>query len=295
MIISEYTNGTYQVQHYSDGTKILKDPSERFISEFPDNLDVKITSFCDVGCNFCYEDSNISGKHCDSDILLSKLSELPEGIEVTLGGGNPLSHPEILKIVKELSNTQKKLVSLTVNQFSLKEDLIDKCIDNGLRAIGISPRKDSYDTINLNLRIPVVYHFILGIHSVEQIESFLKAGKRVLILGYKPIGRAKNIVPDLSEWKSGIKRLKYKLVWERDFPGAGLSFDNLAIRQLDLHTSFTTSEWEHFYLGDDGSCSMYIDAVEGTYSESSTVSKMSRTSWEDLGILKYFKDVKVFI
>lgn len=289
--VSEYINGTYLVEHYSDGTKILKDPSEKFQAEFPDNLDVKITSFCDMGCNFCYEDSNVSGSHCKSDPLLSKLSKLPEGIEVTLGGGDPLSHPEILKIVKELAISQKKLVSLTVNQGSIKEDLIKSCINSGLRAIGISPRKNSYDTIDFDPGIPVVYHFILGIHPIEQIEKFLEKGKKVLILGYKSVGRGKDLTPDLSQWVKGIKRLKFRLMWNKEFPEAGMSFDNLAIKQLDLQTSFTTEEWERFYLGDDGSCSMYIDAVNETYSENSTVSKISRTSWIDLEIIDYFKTI----
>ena len=293
--VSEYTNGTYLVEHYSDGTKILKDPSEKFEAEFPDNLDVKITSFCNIGCNFCYEDSNISGSHCDSDLLLSKLSKLPEGIEITLGGGDPLSHPDIIKIVKGLSRIQKKLVSLTVNQGSIKEDLIKECIDSGLRAIGISPRKNSYDTIDFNPGIPVVYHFILGIHPIEQIEKFLEKGKKVLILGYKSVGRGQRNTPSLDLWEKGIRRLKFRLMNTNDFPEAGMSFDNLAIKQLDLRTSFTTEEWECFYLGDDGSCSMYIDAVDGTYSESSTVSKISRTSWINLEIIDYFKHDKLSI
>lgn len=295
MKVSEYINGTYLVKHYSDGTKILEDPSEKFIAEFPDNLDVKITSFCNVGCSFCYEDSNTSGKHCNSDLLLSKLSKLPKGIEITLGGGDPLSHPEILKIIKGLAIDQEKLVSLTVNQTSIKKDLILNCINSGLRAIGISPKKDNYDFIDFDLGIPVVYHFILGIHPIEQIEKYLEKGKKVLILGYKSIGRGKNSTPPLDLWKSGIRRLKFKLTWNKEYPNAGISFDNLAIRQLNLQTSFTTYEWDRFYLGDDGSCSMYIDAVEGTYSESSTVSKISRTSWIDLEILDYFKHAKLLI
>ena len=294
-----YKNGTYHVEQLRDGTKILKDESGQFKADFPDNLDVKITNYCDVGCNFCYEDSGKKGLHCEANTLLGKLSDLPAGIEVTLGGGNPISHPRIIDIIRELSKEQGKLVSLTINQRSIDLELIFKCIESGLRAIGISPTpgiNQSLIVLDEALPIPVVYHFILGIHPLEQIEKYLLHGKKILILGYKYVGRGRNNIPQIKEWIQGIKRFKHRLSFQDDYPEtAGMSFDNLAIHQLNLRTSFTTPDWEHFYLGDDGSCSMYIDAVEGTYSESSTVSKVSRTSWNDLGILEYFKNDKTSI
>lgn len=295
-----YKNGTYYVEQLRDGTKILKDETGQFKADFPDNLDVKITDYCDIGCSFCYEDSGTKGKHCKEDILLDKLSKLPSGIEVTLGGGNPISHPKIIEIIEELSKTQKKLVSLTINQKSFDLALIIKCHKAGLRALGISPipgeLKSVMDLKDLELHLPIVYHMILGIHPLSQIEKYLLSGKKVLILGYKYVGRGRNNIPQIKDWVQGIKRFKHRLEFQDDYPEtSGMSFDNLAIRQLNLRTSFTTNDWEHFYLGDDGSCSMYIDAVEGTYSESSTVSKVSRTSWEGLGILDYFKNDKANI
>ena len=294
-----YKNGTYHVTQYQDGTKILFDPSGKFKSEFPDNLDIKITDYCDVGCKFCYEDSGKNGKHCDPDILLEKLENLPEGIEITLGGGNPLSHPDILKIIKILGQDQKKLVSLTVNQKSIDLDLLLACINSGLRALGISPTPGIWkDVIDLDksFSIPIVYHFIIGVHPVEQIERYLMHGKKILILGYKYVGRGRDSTPNIKEWIPAVKRFKHRLSCQNDYPETtGMSFDNLAIHQLNLRTSFTTTDWELFYLGDDGSCSMYIDAVEGTYSESSTVSKVSRTSWNNLEIIDYFKNDKASI
>lgn len=289
----KYTNGTYQVTQLKDGTKILDDPSGKFEADFPDNLDIKITDYCDVGCKFCYEDSGKSGKHCDHVELVNRLSELPGGIEIALGGGNPLSHPEIEYIIEKLSKDQGKLVSMTVNQKSIDLDKIISCVNSGLRALGVSPKPGKHESIlelDSFIKIPIVYHMILGIHSPEQIEKYLLSGKKVLILGYKCFGRAVNQKPEISEWIPAVKRIKHRLSSQDYYPDiAGLSFDNLAIRQLNLRSSFTTADWEIFYLGEDGSKSMYIDAVEGTYSESSTVSKISRTSWNDCGILKFFK------
>ena len=286
-----YTNGTYQVKQYQDGTKILIDPSNEFEAEFPDNIDVKITDYCDVGCKFCYENSRITGKHCNSAVLLEKLSKLPSGIEVTLGGGNPVSHPDIERIISTLKE-QGKFISMTVNENSL--GMMQKDLD--LRALGISPISGiDREVIDFNYHdIPIVFHFIMGVHPIKQVERYLKSGKKVLILGYKSLGRGKNMLPsDLEEWSKGLKRLKFRLVEGREFPDTTrISLDNLAIRQANFKKSFTAKEWDTFYLGEDGFCSMYIDAVSGTYSESSTVSEVSRTSWDNLEIINYFKNAK---
>lgn len=50
-----------------------------------------------------------------------------------------------------------------------------------------------------------------------------------------------------------------------------ISFDNLAINQLEVKSLMNPKQWEAFYMGDDGidgsltSSSMFIDAVEGTF------------------------------
>ena len=49
-----------------------------------------------------------------------------------------------------------------------------------------------------------------------------------------------------------------------------LSFDNLAIKQLDVKSLLTEEEWNKFYMGDDGTHTMYIDLVKNKYAQSST-------------------------
>jgi hypothetical protein len=51
-----------------------------------------------------------------------------------------------------------------------------------------------------------------------------------------------------------------------------LSFDNLAIEQLDVRRLLTQEEWDEFYAGDDGSHTYYIDMVERKFARSSTAS-----------------------
>ena len=48
--IGEYQNGNYTVKIYEDGTKIRENDLDFFESEFPENIDIKITNRCNMGC-----------------------------------------------------------------------------------------------------------------------------------------------------------------------------------------------------------------------------------------------------
>ena len=48
-----------------------------------------------------------------------------------------------------------------------------------------------------------------------------------------------------------------------------VSFDNLAIRQLDVQRLMAPHEWDRFYMGDDGGFTMYVDAVNRAFAISS--------------------------
>ena len=68
-----------------------------------------------------------------------------------------------------------------------------------------------------------------------------------------------------------------------------LSFDNLAIAQLKVKRFFTQKTWKEFYTGTDGQFTMYIDAVNQTYSTSST----SKENFEINGSIdEIFKNIR---
>lgn len=48
-----------------------------------------------------------------------------------------------------------------------------------------------------------------------------------------------------------------------------VSFDNLAIKQLNPKRLMSDEQWDQFYLGDDGKFSMYIDLVNQEFAKSS--------------------------
>ena len=65
-----------------------------------------------------------------------------------------------------------------------------------------------------------------------------------------------------------------------------MSFDNLAIEQLNVKKLFTIEGWEKFYMGDDFCFTMYIDAVKQEYAPTSR--SLNRKSFNEISLINYF-------
>ena len=138
-LIGKYKNGNYNVAIFDDGTKIRETEEEGFIPEFPECMDVKITNYCDMGCRYCHENSTVDGLH--GDILNPKfIDTLKPYTEIAVGGGDPLSHPNLIPFLHKLKS-KDILANLTVNQihFHMNLELIENLIQNNLiKGLGIS-------------------------------------------------------------------------------------------------------------------------------------------------------------
>lgn len=92
----------------------------------------------------------------------------------------------------------------------------------------------------------------------------------MLILGYKHLRRGN----DYFETEQNDIEVKQQWLYEnlediiQKFKV--VSFDNLAIEQLDVKRLLTQEEWDEFYMGDDGVMTYYIDMVERKFAQSST-------------------------
>lgn len=279
-ILYSYLNGNSQVTIFQDGSKYRVVKGSGNLTH-PESIDVKITNYCDAKCNYCHEQSTVNGQHADLNKLSKVLSVLPAGVEIAIGGGNPLSHPNLLVFLQRCSQ-QGLICNLTVNQKHIKsyQDLILSLIkDKLIYGLGISylSSKSLQELIPLLLSTDnIVFHCIMGINKVEDISvlyNFCRQNNKickVLVLGYKEYGFGLNYF--LKNQK--IKENKYS--WYTELASffktkdLVLSFDNLAIKQLDLSRYFTKQAWSTFYMGDDGQYTMYIDAVEQKYAVSST-------------------------
>ena len=152
-LIGEYINGNYKISIYEDGTRIKEtiDPNDdKFIAEFPDSCDMKITNQCDMGCPMCHEASTPDGKH--SDILLTSpiIQNLHPYTELAIGGGNPLSHPQLLGFL-ELLKSKNVIANMTLNYKHFLDNLstVNYLVENRLiKGIGISSCKIDDNLIN---------------------------------------------------------------------------------------------------------------------------------------------------
>jgi hypothetical protein len=265
-LLYKYLNGNVTVSIFEDGTKIQEwDTIAKPI--YPNSIDIKITNKCDLGCAYCHEESHKKGQHGNLVTLITLLEDLPEGTELAIGGGNPLEHPDLLPFLQRLKKL-KLIPNLTVNYYHIKQYykflnfLIAEKLIYGL---GISI-DDSVEQSVLNLindRSNVVYHVIAGVTTMQVL---LRVKGKFLILGYKEVGRGKAF---LSEEVKMLKLLWYNNIG-KFIKKIHLSFDNLAVEQLDIKRFLSKKEWETFYMGTDGEFTMYIDAVKQKYALSSS-------------------------
>lgn len=270
-LLGKYKNGNYTVTVFDDGTKVRRTEDDEFIPEKPESMDIKITNKCDKGCAFCHEDSKVDGLHGEllSEEMMQFLDSLLPYTELAIGGGNPLEHPQLEEFLMECRD-RKIICNMTVNQVHFHKSLtrIKLLMESKLiYGLGVSLVYFNTELVRELKSMPnAVIHLINGVHSLEDIRKLYDNDLKILILGYKDFRRgiafhneAVDIVKSeiYDELPEMLKRFKV------------VSFDNLALKQLECKRLLNKEEWEEFYMGDDGSYTMYIDLVNRKFTSSS--------------------------
>lgn len=285
-----YQNGNTFVSISEDGTKIRTYEGKPSIVH-PESIDVKITDYCDMNCEYCHESSTVKGIHGDLSKLLSVISNLPAGVELAIGGGNPLSHPKLIEFLTTLK-AKGIVANITINQGHLKkyQELIESliCLDL-VKGVGISITSNNFTYIKplIKLTDNIVYHVIAGVNDVSVIDRLIalhsKGKCKILILGYKQFGFGlkfynPEIEANIKRWFMYLPQYLNKTV---------LSFDNLAISQLNVKRFFTESGWNKFYMGNDFCFTMYIDAVKQEFAPTSRSD--FRKSFNEYSLKEFFE------
>lgn len=287
-----YQNGSCFVTLYEDGTKVRKyiGTGMKWKSvEFPESIDLKITEKCDLNCPFCHENGRKDGNHARIEDIDKVTDYLSTGVEIAIGGGNPLGHPQLKEILVMLKN--KGLISnITVNEFHLVPPLMMRLLEKWqqcglIYGIGISIRGNIIDSLFDSIPKNVVWHCILGEVSPFDVID-LKRPCKVLLLGDKRYGRGTEY---FANDQGKIDYWKYHLGMVLSRKGLSVSFDNLAIEQLELEKRLPKDVWDKCYMGNDGQFSMYIDAVKMQYAKSS-ISK--RIDVVNLDVRKMFRTIQ---
>ena len=265
-------NGNYMMFiDLETGTKIRKNNLDCFIPEKPESMDIKITNKCDMGCAFCHENSTADGLH--GDIMSLKFIEtLLPYTELALGGGNPLTHPDLVPFLEKCKSL-KLIPSMTINQVHFMKpeysELIDKLVSEKLiYGLGISLTRATDEFIAKVKKYPnAVIHIINGVQPLAEVRKLYDQNLKVLILGYKMFRRG---IEYFSEAVDSAKTEYYAELADMTKRFDVVSFDNLALNQLEVKRLLTDDEWNEFFMGNDGSHTMYIDCINKQYARSST-------------------------
>lgn len=283
-LLGRYKNGNFVTTILSDGTKIRETKDDEFIPAFAENMDIKLTNKCDGGCAWCHEGSSINGKH--GDILNEKfIDTLHPYQEIAIGGGDATSHPDLIPFLQKLK--EKKVISnMTVNQihFEKKHELIKKLVDEKLiYGLGVSLVNPTKHFIELIKQYPnAVIHVINGVLKPSDIKVLENNNLKMLILGYKHLRRGNEYFEEEQNDIETKQQWLYENLEDIIQKFQVVSFDNLAIEQLDIKRLLTQEEWDEFYMGDDGKVTYYVDMVERKFAQSSTATFDKRYDLLDL-------------
>jgi len=302
-LLYEYTNGNYQVEIYRDGTKIRILPDDVFFipqPEFPESIDLKITNMCDKGCLYCHEKSVPKGLHANREFLYNLIDSFSPGMEIAIGGGNPLDYPYLFSLLFRCIN-RDLIPNVTLNQdhFDSMDDYNGSLFCNNIYGLGISLMSTAERFLNITMPKlealdklqDIVLHVIPGVNDIDSVKTIIKGwpDAKILILGYKKKGRGEvyykknsDVFDQIEIWKNDLSSLF--------FNRAIISFDNLAIRQLHVKRYISCKDWDKFYMGDDGRYTMYIDAVNQEFAISST--NVKRYKIQEPNIKEIWKQLK---
>lgn len=224
-----------------------------------------------MNCPMCHESSTAFGKH--GNLNADFLDTFHYGTELAIGGGNPLSHPDLEAFLEKMK-ARGVICNLTLNEehFLREQPRVEKLLEaEMIRGLGISVSRATDETTAFAKRHgTVVFHAICGLTDKRLLEKLYNKNLKLLFLGYKRVGRGaafydEHILGEINSLKNQIKEVakKFDIV----------SFDNLAIEQLELRGSLPSRLFDERYMGDDGSASMYIDLVKEEFAVSSTAAE----------------------
>lgn len=273
-ILGSYKNNDYTCTIFSDGSKIRWNDKDSFNPIKPESIDLKICNRCDMACAMCHENSTPDGEY--GDILnLPFIDTMFPYSEVAIGGGNPLTHPDLIEFLERLKE-RKIIASMTVNQMHFMQniDLLKELTDNKLiYGLGVSyiggPHNNCAEAIK---PFPnAVVHVINGIVHIDDLKALANNDLKILILGYKNFRRGKVLYDECGNKIDYLKSQFYDMLPKIVNDGwfKCISFDNLAIKQLEPKRLMSEEDYKEFYMGDDGSFTMYVDAVNRQFAKSS--------------------------
>lgn len=271
-ILASYRNGNNTVTIYEDGTKIRVCDDDVSVFDFPETIDINISNRCYNNCAFCYLNCTVDGPIAHLWKFEKLFGSIPPYVELAINYNHGGIDSRLLYNFLLRRKINRHIVNLTVNQKTFLTDYnrLKSYVDDGLvQALGISIQNVNNDVLDAITTIPnTVVHTIVGVTSPQVFYDLYDRDIKLLILGYKNIGRG---VSYSNGYQQQLKRNRdwlYRNIDSMFTHFDVIGFDCNAVKQLDCQR--LTKDFDKYYLGDDGTCSMYLDLVQQKYYKSST-------------------------
>lgn len=276
-----YKNGNYIVAlDLHNGSKIRYNDLDFFKADRPENMDICITRYCEYGCPYCHENATVNGKH--GDIMSSKfIDTLPKWTEAAVGGGRVTSHPDLVPFLHKLKE-RHIIANITVQQtefmshLSFLRELVNQKLIYGLGISLTNPYEEGFIAAVKTFPNAVI-HVINGVVTLAQLSALGRKDLKILILGYKEVRRGvayKADVDHMVEFRKNRLYASLPFIAEHNWFKT-ISFDNLALKQLEPQRFLSEEFFKEHFLGDDGlmgehtSASYYVDLVENVFARNS--------------------------
>lgn len=277
---------------FGDTETPFPSPDSEWYPTTPELVDMKITDYCEKGCDFCYQDSTKVGEHAEIGKIFSWIHELANAkvFELALGGGEPTSHPHFLEILRFAKNngitpnfstrTFKWLddydytasVLELIGGFARTVTTVEEANLACKRIKEFSNKvSNKYVNVAYLLQEKMRFQIPMGTVTKNEFEKIIREAAieqiNITLLGYKTSGRgADHQRIDYPWWLDVVCKTVNEVC--RWFPTTFLSIDTvLAAESKDMLNSTGVSPLT--YRISDGFDSMYIDAVTGGVGRSS--------------------------
>lgn len=250
----------------------LDPPSKAYA---PELVDLKITSRCnnDAPCRkYCYQSASRGGEHASLDTI-EKYADLLcdlQVFEVALGGGEPLEHPDLIRILRAFrergvvpSFSTRRSDWLTDE--AMRRDIFDLVGAVGFSVNSVSEYNGIRELVEEEPTRKVKFQHVVGSTTraalLEIVRSMVErqySTRSLLLLGYKSVGNGARVAPHKFNALNFI----------RDHCRYGVGVDTQLVKQIGMqHLSEITSRV--LITPEEGKFSCYIDPFSSTVAPSS--------------------------
>lgn len=276
-------------KHTGNKMRISENPAPYTKSVTPELVDLKITNYCEAGCEFCYQASTTKGKHAPLGEIKKIVDNLRKmGVfEIAIGGGEPTEHPQFAEILEYIGDGHRYRDDGIRPNFTtytgkwLNNVEIVNAVKRNAGGIGVSCSSAADLELAFEIKAKITNQYeqlpevmaqhVLGSVPLHETAAFLdaafKAKMAVLLLGFKEVGFGR----DFKRHDLGDVPMFLKLAVQRAGKGVKLSVDTAVVDQYpDLCKALGVPE--ALVTSPEGKFSCYIDAVTGKMGPSSYVS-----------------------